>query len=103
MAANFLVKLAVVFFYRRIFLGRIFDLCSKTLIGLSVIWIIYAVLSWFLYCGKNIKADFEGGWLACDPWGFDIQMGVFVLDSVIDLLILVLPIPLVGPITTSFR
>ncbi|KUI73763.1 hypothetical protein VM1G_09580 [Cytospora mali] len=95
MGANFCVKLIMLFFYRRIFVGRVFNICNWILIGLSVIWFVYAILSWLLYCGKNLEANFEGGWLVCPLWGFDIQMGVFALDSFIDLCLLVLPIPFV--------
>jgi uncharacterized membrane protein len=95
MGANFLIKLTVLFFYRRIFLGKWFNICSWSLIGLSVVWFVYAVLSWLLYCGTRFKEDFEGGWLVCPLWGFEIQMGVFALDSFIDFFLLLLPIPFV--------
>ncbi|KAI2619635.1 hypothetical protein GGR54DRAFT_121199 [Hypoxylon sp. NC1633] len=95
MVTNFLIKLIMLFFYRRIFIGRLFNICNWTLIGLSVLWFIYAVLSWFLYCGTDLQADFEGPWVGCPLWGFQIQMGVFALDSFIDLSLLILPIPFV--------
>lgn len=96
MGANFLIKLIMLLFYRRIFVGRVFNIINWALIGLSVVWFIYAVLSWFLYCGKNLEANFEGGWLVCPLWGFEIQMGVFALESFIDLWIIILPIPFVS-------
>ncbi|KAI0396112.1 hypothetical protein F5Y17DRAFT_136865 [Xylariaceae sp. FL0594] len=95
MGANFCIKLIMLFFYRRIFVGRIFNIASKSLIALSVIWFVYAILSWLFYCGTNFEADFEGGWAICPTWGFKIQLGVFVLDSFIDFCLLVLPIPFV--------
>ena len=95
MGANFSIKTSVVLFYRRVFIGSIFDICTKALLGLSIVWLIYAILSWLLYCGSHVEADFDGGWAICDPWGFDIQMGVFCLDSFIDLMILLAPIPMV--------
>ncbi|KAF2739950.1 hypothetical protein EJ04DRAFT_391157, partial [Polyplosphaeria fusca] len=55
----------------------------------------YAILSWLFYCGTNFKADVEGGWAVCPLWGFEIQMGVFALDSFIDLGLLIMPIPFV--------
>lgn len=96
MATNFFIKMLMLFFYRRIFMGLVFDVCNWTLMGLSVVWFIYAVLSWFLYCGSDLKADFEGPWVGCPLWGFQIQMGVFALDSFIDLCLLLLPIPFVS-------
>ncbi|KAI1342358.1 hypothetical protein F5Y15DRAFT_300274 [Xylariaceae sp. FL0016] len=95
MGTNFLIKLIMLFFYRRIFIGRIFNICNWTLIGLSIVWFVYAVLSWLFYCGTDFEADVEGGWLVCPAWGFTIQMGVFCLDSFVDLCLLLLPIPFV--------
>ena len=96
MGSNALIKLSILFFYRRIFIGRVFSICNWLLIGLSCLWFVYGFLSWILYCGTNIHADFEGGWAACDPWGFEVQMGVFCLDSLIDFLLFILPIPFVS-------
>ncbi|KAI2470512.1 hypothetical protein F4781DRAFT_175409 [Annulohypoxylon bovei var. microspora] len=95
MGANFLIKLIMLFFYRRIFIGRAFNICNWILIALSGVWFVYAVISWLFYCGTNFEANFEGPWLGCALWGFEIQMGVFALDSFIDFSLLVLPIPFV--------
>ena len=101
MGANFLIKLIMLFFYRRIFnvMGRGFNICNWVFIWLSVVWFIYAVLSWLFYCGTHFKENFEGGWLVCPKWGFEIQMGVFALDSFIDLGLLIMPIPFVCTFT----
>ncbi|KAI0547587.1 hypothetical protein F4679DRAFT_554059 [Xylaria curta] len=95
MGANFCIKLIMLFFYRRIFTGRLFNIFSKGLIGLSVVWFIYAIASWLFYCGTNFEPNFEGGWAVCPLWGFKIQLGVFALDSFIDFCLLLLPIPFV--------
>lgn len=65
------------------------------MIGLTLLWLVYAFLSWILYCGTHVHADFEGPFKECPLWGTDIQMGVFALDSFIDFTILVLPVPIV--------
>jgi hypothetical protein len=98
MGANCLIKLIMLFFYRRIFkvTGKAFSLCNWTLIGMSIVWFIYAVASWLFYCGTNLRANFEGPWKGCAPWGFEIQMGVFAMDSFIDFCLLVMPIPFVS-------
>jgi uncharacterized membrane protein len=90
-----MIKLSILFFYRRIFIGRFFNFSSWTLVGASILWAVYAFIAWLLYCGTNIKANFEGPWTACSFWGLQIQMGVFCFDSLIDLCLLVLPIPFV--------
>jgi hypothetical protein len=90
-----LIKLSIIYFYRRIFLGRVFELCSRTLIALSILLLVWGVVTWLFYCGTDIRANFEGPWDNCPDWGFQAQMGVFILDSIIDVCILILPIPLV--------
>ncbi|KAF2239558.1 hypothetical protein EV356DRAFT_572347 [Viridothelium virens] len=101
-ASNELVKLSILFFYRRIFIGRAFNICTWILIYLSFVWLIDAVVSWLLYCGTNLKANFEGGWDVCPLWAFKMQMSYFALDSFIDLSLLILPIPFVLKLQTSF-
>lgn len=96
MATNFLIKLIMLLFYRRIFVGRIFNVCNWALIALSCIWFVFAVASWLFYCGTHFKEDVEGPWDVCPQWGFVIQMGVFALDSFIDFCLVVLPIPFVS-------
>lgn len=70
--------------------------CDWTLTGLSSLWLVYTFSSPILYCGTNVHAVFEAGWAACNAWGFDIQMGVFCLDKLVDLYVLILPLPLVS-------
>lgn len=96
-AASVLIKLSILFFYRRKFVGRIFSVCNGVLIGLSIIWSIFAFLSWIIYCGTHLRANFEGGWAAFDIWGSDIQMGVVnCLDTIINFFLLVLPVSFVS-------
>lgn len=94
--SNSLIKLSILFFYRRIFFGRAFEISNWIFIVLSFIWTIYGILAWLLYCGTNLRANFEGSWSDCPSWGFKIQMGVFCLDSFIDLGLLILPLPFVS-------
>ncbi|KAI0536140.1 hypothetical protein GGR58DRAFT_476223 [Xylaria digitata] len=103
MGANFCVKLIMLFFYRRIFIGRLFNILNKGLIGLSFVWFIYAIASWLFYCGTNFEPNFEGGWAVCPLWGFKIQLGVFALDSFIDFFLLLLPIPFVWRLQLDFK
>ncbi|MCJ1329331.1 hypothetical protein MMC10_006010 [Thelotrema lepadinum] len=93
--ASAFIKLSILFFYRRIFVGQVFNVCNWILVGLSIVWVVYATLCWLLYCGTDLQANFEGPWDNCPPWGFEIQIGVYVLDTVIDFCLLILPIPLV--------
>ncbi|KAF2232282.1 hypothetical protein EV356DRAFT_517582 [Viridothelium virens] len=101
MSADTLIKLSILFFYRRIFMGRVFNICTWVMIVLSVVWLIYTFFSWIFYCGTYLKEDFEGGWAICPLWGFDIQMGVFCLDSLIDLVLIILPVPFIWKLQLS--
>ena len=95
------IKLSMLYFYRRIFVGRAFNICTLGLIGFTIVWLVYAILAWLLYCGPNLQANFEGGWAVCPSYGFAIQIGTFVADSIIDLALLILPIPFVSPTSPS--
>ena len=94
--ANALIKLSILFFYRRVFVGPIFNVATWILISLSIVWLIYDIIGWLLYCGTDLQANFEGPWDNCPLWGFEVQIGVFVLDSFIDFFILILPMPFVS-------
>ena len=96
LVGNALVKLSFLFFYRRIFIGCAFSVCTWIATGATIVWLLYSILAWLLYCGSNLQANFEGGWAVCPAWGFEVQIAVFVVDSVIDLAVLILPIPFVG-------
>ena len=96
LVGNAIVKLSFLFFYRRIFIGRAFSVCTWTAMGATIVWLLYSILAWLLYCGPNLQANFEGGWAVCPAWGFEVQIAVFVVDSVIDLAVLILPIPFVS-------
>lgn len=88
--------MSILFFYRRIFIGRVFRISIWIIMASTIIWLVYGILVWLLYCGINIKANFEGGWAVCPVWGFEIQIAVFLMDSVIDLAVLILPVPFVS-------
>ena len=94
--ANALIKLSILFFYRRVFVGRVFNICSWTLIGLSIFWLVYDTVCWLLYCGTDLHANFEGPWDECPLWAFQIQIPVFALDSFVDLCVIILPVPFVS-------
>ena len=90
------VKLSILYFYRRIFVGRAFDLVAWLLIALSLLWTLCAFLAWILFCGKYVKENFEGSWVVCPSWGLYLQLAVYAWDTVIDFALLTLPMPLVG-------
>ena len=52
-----LAKLSVLFFYRRIFRGKVFEIMSWTMIGIMGIWIISFFFAVLFRCGTNYQAD----------------------------------------------
>ncbi|KAI1320073.1 hypothetical protein F5Y16DRAFT_405740 [Xylariaceae sp. FL0255] len=95
LAANICIKLIILFFYRRIFVSRLFKIISTALIAMSAAWFLSVFIAWLLYCGTDFTANFGGGWAICPPWGIEIQIAPLVFDNLIDLCLLLLPIPFV--------
>lgn len=95
-------KLAILFFFRRIFRGRskrtAFDIANWTLIGLTICWTLAFSFTELFACGKHIEY----------AWGTIYQLRyqcvntfqVFVVSStinfIIDLAILILPLAMVS-------
>lgn len=95
--ANTTIKLSTQYYYRRIFRGREFNIASWTLIILTVLWGIYGVLAWLIFCGNHFRANFEGGWGVCPSWGGRLQIATYFWSSIIDFCMLLLPVPFVLP------
>lgn len=91
------LKLAFLFFYRRIFRGRTFNIASWTLIGIVVAWAISFFVAILAACGTSVRANFEtlGTLKAKCVDTFIILVCLAVFDVVVDLAIMILPIPLV--------
>lgn len=91
------LKLAFLFFYRRIFRGRTFNIASWTLIGIVVAWAISFFIAILAACGASVRANFEtlGALKAKCVDTFVVLVCLAVFDVVVDLAIMILPIPLV--------
>ncbi|KAG8527122.1 uncharacterized protein KY384_008551 [Bacidia gigantensis] len=90
------IKLSILFFYRRVFRGRIFDLLNWTLITLVVLWTLGFFLVQVFDCGTRFYVN----------WGrlSDLQkclssfkqlLACSISDVIIDIFILILPMPLI--------
>lgn len=96
------IKLSILFLYRRIFRGRVFDVLNWILIALVVLWI----LSFFLVQVFDCRTRFYMNW---GPFSeLQICLSVFhqllafcISDVIIDIFILVLPVPLVSLMNLS--
>ena len=91
------LKLAFLFFYRRIFRGRAFNIASWTLIGIVVAWAVSFFIAILAACGTSIRANFQtlGVLKAKCVDTFDVLVCLAVFDVAVDLAIMILPIPLV--------
>lgn len=93
-----ILKLSLLFFYRRVFRGRFFDVASWTLIGFVIAWAIAFFIAILAACGTNMRARFSTlGALREDCVDtFVLSVCLVVFDVFVDLGIMILPIPLVG-------
>lgn len=94
------IKLAFLFFYRRIFVFRSFQITSLIFVILTVMWMIAFFLGFIFDCRLNFSANW--GSLAsigenC-PFGFEATIAFTITDAIFDLCILVLPLPWVRTI-----
>lgn len=92
------IKLSILFFYRRIFRGRAFDIASWILIGVVGAWAVTFFIAILAACGTSVAANFQtlGALKRECVDTFDILIALAVSDVVVDLAILIMPIPLVS-------
>jgi hypothetical protein len=96
-----LAKLSAVLFYRRIFctaLRDAFSVITGVVAVLVVLWTIAFFVMTFLICGLNINYLFSVGHSASAKCGaiFPYFMGTTISDFLLDVFILILPIPKVS-------
>lgn len=99
------IKLSILFFYRRIFRGRAFDIASWVLIGVVGAWAVTFVIAILAACGTSIAANFQtlGALKEECVDTFDILIALAVSDVVVDLAVLFMPIPLVLALQMPMR
>lgn len=93
-----IIKLSILFFYRRVFRGRTFDIMSWVVIGLVVTWTTTFFISYTAACGTSITARFQtlGALKHKCANVFELNVSLSVTDVAVDLAILLMPIPLVS-------
>ena len=93
-------KLSVVFFYRRIFRGHVFEILSWALVGLSALWTVAWFFVGLFQCGHHI--DYLWGYKEAYSESCLPTKPLFVVSAVtdifLDLCIMALPIPLVSSV-----
>ena len=91
------LKLTLLFFYRRIFRGKLFNIASWVLIGLVLTWAMTFFTAILAACGTSIRANFSTLGILKEECvnTFVILVSLAVFDVLVDLGIMILPIPLV--------
>ena len=101
-----LVKLSVLFFYRRIFSVNVaykpFDIATRLMIWIIILWTVSFFFAFLFDCGTHVDAQWttlENLVQYCDSLNSEIAFAVS--DMICDLLILILPLPMVFLTTLS--
>lgn len=98
-----MIKLSVLFFYRRLFLGKIFNVMSWILIAFTICWMAAFFIGLFFDCGSHISANWGSLTEISEQckFGFLPTIVYTVIDAVLDLTILIFPLPWVSHTLTS--
>lgn len=91
------IKLSALYFYRRIFcvggLRQWFDIASLITVALVVLWLfVFSFLAGF-QCGLHFSALWDGTYTEYCTISFPFLYGLAVSDFLLDIWIIVLPIP----------
>ena len=91
------IKLSILFFYRRLLRGRVFNIMSWLLIGLVIAWAVAFFIALLAACGTSIRANFQSLAALKEECvnTFEIYLTLAVSDVAVDLAILIIPVPLV--------
>ena len=92
-----LLKLSVIFFYRRIFRGSVFNIISQLTIGIVILWILAFTITIAAACGTHFAANWASLLTLKEECvdTFRMLLAYSISDVIVDLVIIVMPIPLV--------
>ena len=104
------VKISIVFFYRRIFVAHkrtVFDAVTKAVIVVLFLWTITFILIIIFPCGSHVDASWgppSSQLMYCEKIGHTSEEGLAASDLILDIILLVLPIPSVSqlPMENNF-
>ncbi|GKZ50677.1 hypothetical protein AbraIFM66951_003941 [Aspergillus brasiliensis] len=89
------LKLSILWFYRGIFVGRVFQIASWVLISIVAVWGLAFILARIFSCGADVKANFEfPGSMKCSH-SLATYIALAASDVSVDLVILAIPVPLI--------
>lgn len=100
------IKLSITFYYRRIFVtakGLWFDWITKAAVAIVVLWMVGYLFGFIFMCGTHIYANWgslQVRSMYCGP-SADVDSAFVVSDSITDVMVLCLPLPVVSPQNTA--
>jgi len=98
-----IIKISVVLFYRRIFVGKIFQHWSIVLLVLIGLWTVAFFFSLVFWCGAHPTAswtNFKDILKYCVDLA-DLELAFAVSDAITDVLVIVTPIPILWTLKMS--
>ena len=100
-----LVKISILFFYRRIFCGRFFNIICWTLIAIVIAWALAFFLTTVFNCGSLFSANWNTiGQLRLKCLNtFKQLLALSISDVVVDVCIFAIPVPFVSHSTDELR
>ncbi|KAL9095622.1 MAG: hypothetical protein Q9165_002054 [Trypethelium subeluteriae] len=95
-AALALIKLSILFFYRRIFRGRVFEIISWVTCAIIILWAVTFTITIAAACGTHLNANWKSLLVLKEECvdTFRILLAYSVTDAVVDLTLVIIPIPL---------
>ena len=96
------IKLSILFLYRRIFRGPVFDICTKVMIGIVIAWTISFFFAFLLQCVPVTTSTLPGPGEHCINLS-PVTYALGVTGVLTDFTILMIPIPNVWQLQIPFR
>ena len=93
------IKLSVLFFYRRLFIGHAFNIASWFIIGFTIAWGLGFFIAVFASCPNSMAHHFDSLAVAGEHCvdTFKMLITYAASDVAVDLAILFIPIPYASP------
>lgn len=96
-----LVKLSILFYYRRVFYSPLihrdpFEIIIWLLVGVTIAWSVGFFFALLFKCSVHVTAEWGNVYdliTVCGVRSFRIEYGLAVSDFIIDLFVIILPIP----------
>ena len=98
-----LLKLSVVFFYRRIFRGKIFNILSWATIGFTIVWVFVFTIAYGTACRNHFAANWESIATLKEECADNFRLLVVysITDVAVDLLVMFMPMPMVSIVASG--